>query len=48
MIELTPEQTPALDDPQQPPVAVDPRTGQEYILIRREIYDWRQIFAFPK
>ena len=39
MIELTPEQTRALDAPPQPIVAVDPRTGQEYLLIRREIYD---------
>ena len=40
MIELTPEQQLALDPPaQQPAVAVDPRTGQEYLLIRREIYE---------
>jgi hypothetical protein len=39
MIELTPEQLQALDAPPQPSVAVDPRTGQEYLLIRREIYE---------
>jgi hypothetical protein len=39
MIELTKEQLKALDSPEQPAVAVDPRTGQEYLLIRREIYD---------
>jgi hypothetical protein len=39
MIELTPEQMRALDAPTQPAVAIDPRTGQEYMLIRREIYD---------
>jgi hypothetical protein len=39
MIELTPEQLPALDAAEQPPVAVDPRTGQEYLLIRREVYE---------
>ena len=39
MFELTEEQRQALDTPQQPPVAVDPRTGQEYLLIRREIYE---------
>jgi hypothetical protein len=39
MIELTREQAQALDTPQQPPVAVDPRTGQEYLLIRREVYE---------
>jgi hypothetical protein len=39
LIELTREQIHALDAPEQPPVAVDPRTGQEYMLIRREIYE---------
>jgi hypothetical protein len=39
MIELRDDQLQALDSPQQPPVAVDPRTGQEYLLIRREIYE---------
>jgi hypothetical protein len=40
MIELTPEQQQALDAPaEQPAVAVDPRTGQRYRLIRQEIYD---------
>ena len=40
MIELTPEQQRALDAPaEQPAVAVDPRTGQKYRLIRQEIYD---------
>jgi hypothetical protein len=39
MIELTPAQRKAFDAPEQPPVAVDPRTGQEYLLIRREIYE---------
>jgi hypothetical protein len=39
MIELTQEQLQALDAPEQPPVAVDPRTGQEDLLIRREIYE---------
>lgn len=39
MIELTREQAQALDAPQQPPVVVDPRTGQEYLSIRREIYE---------
>jgi hypothetical protein len=39
MIELTETQAKALDAPQQPTVAVDPRTGQEYLLIRREVYE---------
>jgi hypothetical protein len=39
MIELTESQSLALDSPQQPPVAVDPRTGQEYLLIRRDVYE---------
>src|SRR5215472_15697274 len=36
MIHLREDQLPSLDAPEQPPV--DPRTGQEYLLIRREIY----------
>jgi hypothetical protein len=40
MIELTPEQRQALDaQAEQPPVVVDPRSGQEYLLIRREVYE---------
>jgi hypothetical protein len=39
MIELAKEQQQALDGPEQPAVAVDPRTGQEYLLIRREVYE---------
>ena len=38
MIELKEDQLPALDGAQQPPVAVDPRTGQEYLLVRRDVY----------
>jgi hypothetical protein len=39
MIELKEDQLQALDGQPQPPVAVDPRTGQEYLLIRREVYE---------
>jgi len=39
MIQLRDDQLQALDAPEQPPVAVDPRTGQEYLLIKREVYD---------
>jgi hypothetical protein len=39
MIELTEEQQKALDAEKQPVTAVDPRTGQEYLLIKREVYE---------
>lgn len=39
MIELTQEQRHALAHGEQPPIAVDPESGQEYLLIRREIYE---------
>lgn len=39
MIELTQEQLRELDAPPKPAVAVDLRTGQEYLLIKREVYD---------
>jgi hypothetical protein len=38
MIELTREQAQSLDTHEQPPVVIDPQTGQEYLLIRRELY----------
>jgi hypothetical protein len=39
MIELTVAQLHALDTEKQPVSVVDPRTGQEYLLIKREVYD---------
>lgn len=39
MIELIEAQARALKGPDQPPVVVDPRTGLEYLLIRRDIYE---------
>jgi hypothetical protein len=39
MIELTVPQLHALDTEKQPVSVVDPRTGQEYLLIKREVYD---------
>jgi hypothetical protein len=37
MIQLTDQQCRDLDKGEQPPVFVDPKTRQEYLLIRREI-----------
>lgn len=47
MIELTKEQQLALGTAEQPPVVVDPQTGQEYLLIRREIYEQVQGILKP-
>ena len=47
MIELREDQLQPLDAAEQPPVAVDPRTGQEYLLIRREIYEKVRGFLKP-
>ena len=47
MIELTQAQAEALDGAEQPPVAVDPRTKQEYLLIRREVYDKVRLMLKP-
>jgi hypothetical protein len=47
MIQLREDQLPPLDAPEQPPVAVDPRTGQEYLLIRRELYEKVRGFLKP-
>ena len=47
MIELTQCQVQALDTEKAPLAAVDPRTGQEYLLIKREIYERLQGFLRP-
>ncbi len=39
MIELKDDQLQVLDKATQPVTVVDPRTGQEYLLIRREVYE---------
>jgi hypothetical protein len=39
MIELRDDQLRALDAATQPVSAIDPRTGQEYLLIKREVYE---------
>jgi hypothetical protein len=39
MIELTESQVKRIDPKEQPPVVIDPTTGQEYLLIRREVYE---------
>ena len=48
MIELTDQQRQAISDPaEQPPVVVDRQTGQEYFLIRREVYDKVRLMLKP-
>lgn len=47
MIELRDDQLQALDTEKQPVTAVDPRTGQEYLLIRREMYEKMRGFFKP-
>lgn len=39
VIEVTKEQQQALDQAEQLPVVLDPRTGQEYLLSRMRIYE---------
>jgi hypothetical protein len=38
MIELTDEQRRGLNEPE--PSALDPQTGQVYILVRKEAFEW--------
>jgi hypothetical protein len=47
MIKLNEDQLLALDAPEQPPVAIDLRTGQEYFLVRRDIYEKMQLVLKP-
>lgn len=46
-IELSPSQAALLDAQPQPAVVRDPRTGQEYLLIRREVYEQLQAVLRP-
>ena len=46
-IELSLSQAGLLDTQPQPPVVRDPRNGQEYLLIRREVYEQMRAFAAP-
>ncbi len=39
MIELREDQVQALNGQEQPPIAVDPKTGQVYRLIKQEVYE---------
>jgi hypothetical protein len=47
MIELTQAQAEALDGAEEPPLVVDPLTNQEYLLIRREVYDKVRLMLKP-
>ena len=46
-IELSLSQAALLDTQPQPAVVRDPRTGQEYLLIRREVYEQLRAFIKP-
>ena len=46
-IELSLSQAGLLDTQPQPAVVRDPRTGQEYLLIRREVYEQMRAFIKP-
>ena len=39
MIELREDQVQALNGQEQPPIVIDPKTGQIYRLIKQEIYE---------
>jgi hypothetical protein len=47
MIEFTHDQQQALDAPEQPVTAVDPRNGQQYMLIKKEVYEVVRGFLKP-
>ena len=47
MIELSEQQRRDLDQADQPPVVVDPQTGQRYRLIKEEMYKLIQSIVKP-
>jgi hypothetical protein len=42
MIELTEEQAAALARAEQPPLVIDPRTREEFVLVRKDRFDAMQ------
>ncbi len=46
-LELTPSQAALLDTQPHPPSVRDPRTGQEYLLVRREVNEQMRAFLAP-
>ena len=46
-LELSPLQAALLEALPHPPSVHDPRTGQEYLLIRREVYEQMRAFIAP-
>jgi hypothetical protein len=42
MIELTEEQAAALTGAEQPPLVVDPRTQEEFVLVRKDRFEAMQ------
>jgi hypothetical protein len=47
MIELTEAQARSLNTPEQPPLVVDPLTGQQYRLVKEEIFKLMQSLVKP-
>jgi hypothetical protein len=47
MIELSPSQAELLDSQSQPALVRDPRTGQEYRLVRQDVYEQMRAFIKP-
>lgn len=47
MIELTEQQRQELNAPE--PIAIDPRTGESYVLVRREMYErFKALFSLDE
>ena len=47
MIELTPEQVQAVEQEESLPVVVNPKTREEFVLIRKERYEVMQKWIAP-
>lgn len=47
MVELTAEQAEIVGRAEQPPLVVDPRTGEEFVLLTRSRYETMQKWLTP-
>jgi hypothetical protein len=47
MIELTEQQLQAAEREGPPPVLINPKTGEEFVLVRKQVYDRMQQWMAP-
>jgi hypothetical protein len=47
MIELTEQQVLAMEQEEQPPVAINPKTQETFVLVRKDVFDRMRMWMKP-